>query len=207
MTIRKLHIFLSSPGDMSRERQLAREVIDRLVSERMFRDRLMLEVVAWDKPGAGTAMPALMEPQEAIHKRLRKPSDCDIVIVIFWSRMGTPLPEKYLKPDGSRYRSGIEYEYLDAIGAAKKSGKPDVLVYRRKKPPSVDLDDPQRDEKIRQWSLVESFFSEFRNPDGSLKRFYKAYDEPSDFEKSWIKISGISSPNTSKLIREIKLRC
>jgi hypothetical protein len=34
MTIRQLHIFLSSPGDVSRERQLAREVIDRIESER-----------------------------------------------------------------------------------------------------------------------------------------------------------------------------
>jgi len=34
MAIRQLHIFLSSPGDVSRERQLAREVIDRIESER-----------------------------------------------------------------------------------------------------------------------------------------------------------------------------
>lgn len=99
-----LHIFLSSPGDVSRERQLAQEVIDRIQSERAYRDRLKLEVVAWDKPGAGTAMPAQMEPQEAIDRELKKPSECDIVIVIFWARMGTLLSDKYLKPDGSRYR-------------------------------------------------------------------------------------------------------
>ena len=182
MTLHHLHIFLSSPGDVSRERQLAREVIDRIQSERAYRDRLKLEVVAWDKPGAGTAMPAHMEPQEAINRGLRKPSECDIVIVIFWARMGTPLSENYHKPDGSRYRSGTEFEYLDGLEAAQKSGKPDVLVYRRKKAPAVDLDDLQRDDKIRQWNLVESFFSEFRNPDGSFKRFYKPYDEPSDFK-------------------------
>ena len=119
-----LHIFLSSPGDVSRERQLAREVIERIQSERAHRDRLKLEVVAWDKPGAGTAMPAQMEPQEAIDRGLKKPSDCDIVVVIFWARMGTLLSEKHLKPDGSRYRSGTEYEYLDALGAAKIKANP-----------------------------------------------------------------------------------
>ncbi|UCD77205.1 MAG: SUMF1/EgtB/PvdO family nonheme iron enzyme [Desulfobacterales bacterium] len=30
--------------------------------------------------------------------------------------------------------------------------------------------------------MVESFFSEFRNPDGSYKRYLKKYDEPSDFK-------------------------
>ena len=177
-----LRIFLSSPGDVSRERQLALEVIDRLESERAHRERLKLEVVAWDKPGAGTAMPAQMEPQEAIDRGLKKPSECDIVIVIFWARMGTLLSEKHLKPDGSRYRSGTEYEYLDALGAAKKSGKPNVLLYRRKTPSPVLPNDPKRDEIIKQWDLVESFFSECRNSDGSFKSFYKEYDEPSDFK-------------------------
>ena len=146
----RLHVFLSSPGDVSRERQLAREVLDQLESERTYRDRLKLEVVAWDKPGADTAMPAQMEPQEAIDKGLRKPSECDIVIVIFWSRMGTLLSVKHHKPDGSPYRSGTEYEFVDAMDAAKEGGKPDVLVYRCLKERTVGMNDPERDEKIRQ---------------------------------------------------------
>jgi hypothetical protein len=175
-----LYIFLSSPGDVSRERQLAMGLIDQIQSERAYRDRLKLQVVAWDKPGAGTAMPAQMEPQEAIDKELKKPSDCDIVIVIFWARMGTLLSEKYLKPDGSRYRSGTEYEYLDALGAAKKSGKPDVFVYRRKKPPAVDLDDPEHDEKKKQWDLVKEFFSEFRNGAIHFAQVVRAVTAPPD---------------------------
>jgi hypothetical protein len=97
--------------------------------------------------------------------------------------MGTPLSEKRLKPDRSRYRSGTEYEYLEALGVAKVSGKPDVLVYRRKRPPDVNLADPERKEKEKQWDLVEKFFAEFRNPDGSFRSFFKEYEKPSDFEK------------------------
>ena len=163
-----LHIFLSSPGDVSRERQLAKEVIGRLQSERAYRNRFKLEVVAWDKPGAGTAMPAHLEPQEAIDQRLRKPSQCDIVIVIFWARTGIPLSDKHRKPDGSRFRSGTEYEFLEGLASSNKTGKPAVLVYRRKKPPCVDLNDPTRDEILKQYDLVEAFFTEFRNPDGSF---------------------------------------
>jgi len=176
-----LHIFLSSPGDVSRERQLAREVIDQLESERAYKYHLKLELVAWDKPGADTAMPAQLEPQEAINQGLKKPSECDIVIVIFWARMGTPLSEKYHKPDGSRYRSGTEYEFIDAMAAARKAGKPDVLVYRCLKELSVGMKDPERNEKLRQWDLVEKFFSDFQFPDGSFRSFYKSYNEPHEF--------------------------
>ena len=183
MTMHHLHIFLSSPGDVSRERQLAREVIDRIQSEKLHKDRLKLEVVAWDKPGAGTRMPAHLEPQEAINRGLKRPSKCEVVIVIFWARMGTPLSENHLKPDGSRYRSGTEYEFLDGFNAAKEAGKPEVWVYRRKQAPSVQLDDPEHDEKKKQWDLVKDFFAEFRNPDGSYRIFCKEYDEPSGFRK------------------------
>lgn len=118
MTIHHLHIFLSAPSDVSRERQLAREVIDRIESERAYKDCLKLDVVAWNKPGAGTRMPAHFEPQEAINRGLKRPSECDVVIVAFWARMGTPLSDNYLKPDGSRYLSGTEYEFLDGLNAA-----------------------------------------------------------------------------------------
>jgi formylglycine-generating enzyme required for sulfatase activity len=183
MTMHHLHVFLSSPGDVSRERQLVREVIDRLQSERAYRDRFKLEVVAWDKPGAGTRMPAHLEPQEAINRELKKPSECDVVIVIFWARMGTPLSDNYRKTDGSRYRSGTEYEFLDGFNAAKTAGKPEVWVYRKNQAPSVQLDDPEHDEKMKQWNLVEDFFSQFRNPDSSYRTFCKEYDEPFDFKE------------------------
>ena len=178
-----LHVFLSSPGDVAHERQLAREVMDRLQSERAHRDRLKIEVVAWDKPGAGAAMPAQYEPHEAIDRGLKKPSECDIVVVVLWSRMGTPLSEKYRMPDGSRYRSGTEYEYLDALGAAERKGTPDVLVYRRKGAPDINAADPQRRDKLEQWDRVEEFFAEFRNPDETCRRHAKAYETPSEFEK------------------------
>ncbi len=178
-----LHIFLSSPGDVSRERQLARQVIGRLQSERAHRDWLKLEVVAWDTPGVGTPMPAQLEPQEAINRGLKKPSQCDIVIVIFWARMGTPLSENYRKPDGSRYRSGTEYEFLEALEEAKKTDKPEVLVYWRENGRMVHTKDPNREEENRQWDLVETFFSESRNPDGSCRWSFCSYEEPSQFKE------------------------
>ncbi len=105
-----LRIFLSSPDDVGDERGLALKVIDQLPYDPTLRGRVTFEVVAWDKPGAGTPLLATMTPQEAIDRGLPRPSECDLMVVIFWARMGTPLPPEYTKPDGSRYWLGTEYE-------------------------------------------------------------------------------------------------
>jgi hypothetical protein len=101
------------------------------------------------------------------------------VIVILWSRMGTPLPDSYRKPDGTPYDSGTEWEFLDAL-----QGKPApvVLVYRRNTKVNIDPDAPDADEKMQQRRRVREFFEKnFRNPDGSLKGGFIEYDTPQAF--------------------------
>jgi len=127
----ELKIFLSSPGDVSDERGLARRVLDRLSQEYSLRDRVHVEEVSWDDPGAPVPLDAHLTPQEAINNRRPKPSQCDVVVVILWSRMGTPLPGEHRKADGTPYVSGTEWEFCDAMEAAEQTGKPTVLVYRR----------------------------------------------------------------------------
>jgi len=127
-------------------------------------------------------MPAHMEPQEAINKGLKKPSECDITIVVFRARMGTLLSEKHLKPDGSRYRSGTEYEYLDA-SCRQEIRQAGCFGIQNEGPTSPGLRDPERKEKERQWELVEEFFKEFWNPDGSYRSYVKEYGEPSDLKE------------------------
>jgi hypothetical protein len=178
-----LRVFLASPGDVGDERALARQVLERLPYDPLLRGRIAIEVVAWDQPGAGVPMLATMTPQAAIAAGLPKPRECDIVVVIFWSRMGTPLPDEYRKPDGSPYLSGTEWEYLDALEASEASGKPSILVYRRTEEPPLYRKDPQFKEKLAQQELVEAFFAAFRNPDRSIKRGCNEYATPEDFRK------------------------
>ena len=104
-----LRVFLASPGDVADERALALQVLEQLQYDPLLRGRITIETVAWDKLGAGTPMRATMTPQEAIKQGLPTPAECDIVIVIFWSRMGTLLPVDWKKPDGSQYLSGTEW--------------------------------------------------------------------------------------------------
>ena len=178
-------IFLASPGDVRDERELARAVIEQVRTERAFRGRLNLEIIAWDQPGAEVAMEAGLTPQEAIKRDLPKPSECDLVIVILWSRMGTPLPVEYTKPDDTAYLSGTEWEYNDAITARKEFGKPTVWVYRRKQDSTLNQEDPEFDEKRRQWQMVKEFFQTFVGEDGSLTGGVNAYHTPDEFRRQF----------------------
>jgi hypothetical protein len=122
-----LRIFLSSPGDVPAERTIARELIEGELAKRPAYRGLKLEVVAWDDPDARIPMLANETPQESVNNARPRPAICDIIVVILWARMGTPLPETIPKPDGDRYQSGTEWEYLDAVNSTREP-KPDVLI-------------------------------------------------------------------------------
>jgi formylglycine-generating enzyme required for sulfatase activity/energy-coupling factor transporter ATP-binding protein EcfA2 len=177
-----IRVFISSPGDVAEERAIALKVLDQMPYTPTLRGKITIEVVAWDKPGGDSPMLATMTPQEAINRNLPTPSDCDIVVVMLWSRIGTPLayPE-YQKPDGERYLSGTEWEYLDAYQMAQKTGKPILIVYRRTEPVALFPHDPDFMQKYEQWQHVDNFFKRFINLDGSFRQGFNQYSTPDDF--------------------------
>ncbi len=172
---------------MSDERNRALAVIDRLNAEPDFQDQIVLSAVAWDRPGSEVPMEAGLTPQEAINQGLRKPSTCAIVVVILWSRLGTPLPPEYVKADGSRYQSGTEWEYHDALTAFNASALdpklPRVLIYRRTEKPKIELDDTDFDKKREQYQRVGDFFKQFTNADESIIGGVNTYPTPAEFER------------------------
>lgn len=183
---RHLRIFLSSPGDVNEERALAQQVIEQVAADPSFRGKVTLEALAWDMKGV--PLLATLTPQEAINQGLPRPSECDIVVVIFWARMGTPLPPEYVKPDGARYLSGTEWEYLDAITAAASTHTPpcpQVIVYRRTEEIVLKPSDPAFMQRYEQWQRVEEFFRSFINPDGSIRQGYNTYQTPDDFRQKF----------------------
>jgi NACHT domain len=181
-----LRIFLSSPGDVRNERAMALALIkDQLPVAPFLKGRVTLDVFSWDDPNAPTPTPAHLTPQEAINNGMPKPSECDIVIVILWSRMGTPLAtETYRKNDGTAYSSGTEWEFEDALKSAKKTdGTPTILVYRCTKVPTlpITLSNEEMGESRRQWGRLEKFFQQFRRPDGSLAGGTHEYGTAEEF--------------------------
>ena len=185
--VRHLRIFLSSPGDVPAERKIALEVIAELQYEPHLRGKVFLEPVAWDNPGAGTVMRATISPQESIDQGLTEPADCDVVIVIFWARMGTPLPNPpYHKANGEQYYSGAEWEYENAVEAARQNKRPVVLVYRRTKEVLLNPRDPDFESKLEQCRRIEAFFARFRDPKtGANLRGWNEYKRPQHFRQKF----------------------
>ena len=175
-----LRFFLSSPGDVADERTFAQQVIEQeLPKDPLLRGQITCEAMRWDDPNAPVAMPATLTPQEAVNRGLAKPSECDAVLVILWSRLGTPLPDTCKRPDGRPYLSGTEWEYEDALAA---KSPPHILVYHRKtKVDFGDPTDPAFDDRVQQFRRVQKFFEGFRNVDGSLQGGFAEYDTPQEF--------------------------
>lgn len=179
--VEQFRIFLSSPGDVQAERDIARELIkDVLPYSPFIRGRATFDVVSWDDPHAAPGLDAHLTPQEAINRQLPKPSECDIVIVILWSRMGTPMPSDYTKEDGSTYQSGTEWEYDDA---ASGGGRTLTLLYRRTEEPMIGARDPEAQEKLEQVRKVDGFFERFQDADGSLSGSFTTYETVDEFRK------------------------
>lgn len=177
-----IKLFLSSPGDVNEERKIVIQVCDQLRLDPLLNEFVQLEVIAWDKPGMNVPMTANTTPQNDVNVTLPKPSECEIVIVIFWARMGTPLPAEIVRADGSRYLSGTQWEYEDALQAAKRNpGKPEILIYRRSEEPIISMRDAEREEKFKQLQLVDEFFTKFRDADGASLQGYNQYKTLDEF--------------------------
>ena len=177
-----VRVFLSSPGDVADERAAARRLLkEELPYDRLLQGRITFEVVSWDDPAGKLAMPANLTPQEAVNRFGPMPSECDVVVVVLWSRLGTHLDMgAFRKLNGEPYLSGTEWEFENALNSRPQ---PELFVYWRKEEPKVGMKDPNWAEKRRQYELVEQFFDQFKNPDGSFRRSWKPYDTTTEFQK------------------------
>jgi len=173
--VRKLTFFISSPGDVYEERTLAQRVMDRLQSE--FAGRAVLEPVFWEhEPLLAT---------DTFQTQISKPSDADVMVAILWSRLGTRLPKQFTRADGSRYESGTEFEFEDAVEGFQKNGKPQLLVYRKTAKASVQLDDENAlMERIEQKKKLDTFINRWFHDteEGTLKAAFHPFESPSEFE-------------------------
>lgn len=173
--MKTLKVFVSSPGDVGRERVLTGHVLDRLQGE--FQRRALIEPYFWEH-----------EPMRAVtdfQGNIPKPSEFDIVICILWSRLGAPLNDKYRHADGSPYASGTEYEFESSLEAHQLNDKPELLVYRNRQQPMIPIEpEAERNEKIRQFDALQAFLKRwFLNPDGTIRIASNDYQNLAIFEE------------------------
>jgi len=173
--VKVLRVFVSSPGDVGRERELAVEVLNRLQGE--FIRKVKLEPYLWE-----------YEPMRATtdyQGNIPKPSDFDVVICILWSRLGSRLNQKYRRADGSPYASGTEYELEEAAKSFEERGVPAIYVYRNQQQAMIPIEpETVREEKVRQYKALQEFVKRwFVNPDGTFKLASNSYSSLADFEE------------------------
>ena len=127
-----LRVMIASPADVSEERDIIRSVIHEWNDVNAEVTGMVLEPVYWKShvnPELGTP------PQQLINERIL--SDCDILIGVFWTRLGTPTPE---------YKSGTVEEVIKHID----SGKP-AMVYFSSVPVAPETIDRKQFEKVNKF--------------------------------------------------------
>jgi hypothetical protein len=170
-----LRVFVSSPGDVRSERELACGIVRDMQGESAFRGKVTLEPVAWDDKQAPSPMEANRTPQASVDDYVGKPSGCDLMILVLGGRIGSPLRFA----DGREFPSGTVYEFEDAIAAQVP-----VFAYRHKHPRIFDIADSaelRRAKEAQYEAVVEFFERRFSNADGALTGGYTAYAEASEF--------------------------
>ena len=172
--VREVRVFVSSPGDAQFERMRLERVTERLNGE--FQGIVHIVAVRWETE--------FYKAHQTFQAQIPEAAQCDIVIAIFRSRLGSVLPADFRRmTDGAPYPSGTAYEVLTAIDSSKAHGVPDVYVFRFPQPPSVQLDDPKRNEIETQWQHLKAFFDTwFRSPDGEFKAAFQSFASTDDFE-------------------------
>lgn len=130
-----LNVMIASPNDVSEERQLVRDAIYEWNAIHSKQFCVMLNPVGWEThvaPEMGG------RPQEIINKRIIE--DSDILLGIFWTRLGTETGE---------YVSGTVEEISRHIASQKLTS---IYICDRPIPPSKITDQYQKLQvQIREW--------------------------------------------------------
>ncbi|MBK8023251.1 MAG: DUF4062 domain-containing protein [Chloroflexi bacterium] len=167
--LRKIDVFISSPGDVRAEREIAARVVDRLNALAFVQQHFTLRALAYEDrvpPSVGSA------PQQTVDRYMMQAKDSDLLICIFWERMGTPV---YDDATGVQYESGTHYEFATAYAANQQTGKPHILLYRR----MSEAPDANPDQKAR----VDAFFNRFEGQNAPFKGLYRQYYTLEEFEE------------------------
>lgn len=144
---RVYRILIASPSAVSEEREAAVRVIQDWNNLHSDSRRVVILPLMWE---THTAPEYGVRPQEAVNRRIV--DDCDLLVGIFWTRLGTPTGEA---------DSGT----LEEIERVAKAGKPVMLYFSHVPvdPNQVNLDQMEKlktfKEKISSHALVEVFGS------------------------------------------------
>ena len=170
--IKQLKLFVSSPGDVLAERERVERVVGVINGD--YLGLLEIEVIRWET--------RFYSAHLSFQPQIIEATDCDLVIGILRSRLGTPLPPgSPLRANGVGYESGTVYELETAIDAQSTHESPQVYVFRSSAPARFDAD--QLLEQQQQLAALEAFWQRtFVDTHGHFLRAFQSYADAPDFE-------------------------
>jgi hypothetical protein len=138
---------IASPGDVLPERDLIRDLLHEWNFIHSVSTKTILEPVGWETHSA----PDLSGPaQELINERVLK--DCDLLVGLFWTRVGTPT--------GKSVSGSVEeiQRHLDA-------GKPAMVYFSLAPvaPESLDAEQFKALLKFKDWCRSKGLIEEYEN--------------------------------------------
>ena len=148
---------IASPGDVAEERNLIRTVIHDWNDVNAETSKVMLAAVGWEthsSPELGT------RPQELINRRVLK--DCDLLIGVFWTRLGTPT---------GKSQSGTIEEIEEHVAA----GKPAMIYFSSKPvaPESIDSEQYAQVKAIKKKWMPQGLIESYDNIEEFQKKLAK----------------------------------
>ena len=192
--MRKVTIFVSSPKDVAPERGRVQAVTAKL--NREYDGLVQFETVLWEEH--------FYTADKSFQPQIPEAITSDIVVSIFWTRIGTELPAEFPRmPNGKPYPSGTAYELLTALEASKAKGVPDVYVFRKTADAILPMADAERRRQAQtQLDALEAFWSEwFRSEKGEFKAAFQNFPTTDAFEqqielllRQWLETHGLLGP-------------
>jgi len=166
----RVRIFVSSPSDVEHERAVVKDIVERLAAE--YLPYFRLQAVLWEEEA--------LTADRTFQAGLTQPEECEIVLVILWTRLGSPLPE-----EPYRGMTGTEWEFVNAVEASARAGTPEVLVYKKTAPKLVDITDAaSAREAVEDRRRLDDFFRiHFFNEDNSFRRAFRTFDGDATFHE------------------------
>ena len=192
--LRKVKIFVSSPVDVAPERGRVQAVAAKLTRE--YADIVEFETVLWEE--------RFYKADQSFQPQIPEALACDIVVSIFWTRIGTVLPSEFPRmANGEPYPSGTAYELLTALEASKQKNIPDVYVFRKTADAVLPTADAERRRQAEiQFHALEAFWSEwFKTEKGQFKAAFQNFGQTDAFEQQielllrhWLEARGLLGP-------------
>lgn len=178
-------IFLSSPSDVEDERLAVQRVVD-LINAGRTPDQPQFELFRWEEK--------FYTADSSFQDQVVQPADCDLVICVFWKRLGSELPPNYQRPDGTT-PTGSEFEFEQALSKATEAEPktPDIFVYL-KTAPVVFAEETMAIEVEQRQKLLAFWSRWFKSEQGHFTAAYQKFEEINEFEaliernlRTWLK--------------------